>query len=225
MSNDPSTLNGAASDLLNKLYGLFGKSNVMVTSAGRTPTENAAAGGVSNSDHLSGGAIDFKVNGLTPQQVQAAIYQSGGITYGQLIDETSKGITHISVGTGKENLEQTKYKSYMPVLDTKLKSTKVPDLASLGGGATAPASSALKNAWEVINAALGGSGVTATAGDVVANESGGAISTWATEHIEMLVVGGIGIAIILFGSWSALKSPIDTVTNVAGGAAKKLAGI
>lgn len=46
-------------------YLLFSNTHFTVTSARRTPEQNKACGGVSNSQHLIGEAIDFKPYGST----------------------------------------------------------------------------------------------------------------------------------------------------------------
>jgi hypothetical protein len=100
-------LNAQASQLLNQVRQIFGSDNVIVTSGYRNPARNAGIPGASNtSQHLSGGAFDFKVKGLDPLQVQKVLQQSG-ITYGQSIAEYGAGMgprNHLGVGTKMENL-------------------------------------------------------------------------------------------------------------------------
>jgi len=93
-------LSSSAQSLLGKVRALFGTDNVVVTS-GRA-SRVGVAGGSRTSQHPSGNAFDFRVNGFTPDQVQARIVQSG-IPFGQSIQEygaaAGKGINHLGVGT------------------------------------------------------------------------------------------------------------------------------
>lgn len=66
-----------------------------VTSALRTPAQNKAAGGVSNSQHLIGEAIDFKPYGSTTYN-QLLSYIMDNVAYDQFI--TYDGFMHISFG-------------------------------------------------------------------------------------------------------------------------------
>lgn len=68
---------------------------VQVTSAKRTPAQNAAAHGVDNSDHLDGKAWDIVVPGMTSAQVFAKL-RSAGFQFDQLLDEHN----HVHVGLG-----------------------------------------------------------------------------------------------------------------------------
>lgn len=55
---------------------LSANAHFVVTSAKRTPEQNKAAGGVSNSQHLTGDAIDFKPYGSTTyDELLALIHQ------------------------------------------------------------------------------------------------------------------------------------------------------
>jgi hypothetical protein len=51
--------------------------NATITSQQRSPAQNAAVGGVGNSMHLDGQAIDFTVPGQSAEQVQAALAAHG----------------------------------------------------------------------------------------------------------------------------------------------------
>ena len=64
--------------------GILGHRSIRVTSAWRDARKNTAVGGVSNSRHLTGEAIDFVVDGLSPSQVQQKLdpLWFGGLGYG-----------------------------------------------------------------------------------------------------------------------------------------------
>lgn len=63
----------------------FGAETI-VTSGVRCKTHNANVGGVSNSRHLSGKAMDFRVIGRTAADVLNYVNQKGGIRYAYAID-------------------------------------------------------------------------------------------------------------------------------------------
>lgn len=60
----------------------------IVSSGVRCFTHNASVGGVSNSRHLSGKAMDFCVSGKTAAQVLAYVQQQPGIRYAYAIDRS-----------------------------------------------------------------------------------------------------------------------------------------
>lgn len=66
-----------------------------ITSAFRTSAQNKAAGGVSNSQHLIGEAIDIKPYGLTTYR-QLVTYIMDNVAYDQFI--LYDGFMHISFG-------------------------------------------------------------------------------------------------------------------------------
>lgn len=66
-----------------------------ITSALRTEEQNKAAGGVPNSQHLKGEAIDFKPYGSTTYN-QLLSYIMDNVAYDQFI--TYNGFMHISFG-------------------------------------------------------------------------------------------------------------------------------
>lgn len=72
---------------------------MIITSGYRNSQVNKLVGGVSNSQHTNGQAVDFTVNGMTPAQVVDFIKKSG-IEYDQLINEYNQW-THISYNKGK----------------------------------------------------------------------------------------------------------------------------
>jgi Peptidase M15 len=61
-----------------------GSRSINVTSWWRDAVSNTEVGGVPNSQHLTGNAIDFNVSGLTPKQVQSILDATwpGGLGYG-----------------------------------------------------------------------------------------------------------------------------------------------
>ena len=61
-------------------------SPVNVTSGRRCATHNAKVGGVSNSRHLSGKAMDFSVTGFSADSVLAYVQKLSGIRYAYAID-------------------------------------------------------------------------------------------------------------------------------------------
>lgn len=70
-----------------------------ITSGARTPEHNAAVGGVPNSMHLAGQALDFTLpNGMTSNDVRAAL-QSKGLPVTEFLDEG----THIHWGWGAKD--------------------------------------------------------------------------------------------------------------------------
>jgi uncharacterized protein YcbK (DUF882 family) len=64
---------------------MFGGNSITVTSWYRDPVSNRRVGGASQSQHLSGNAIDFNINGYSPKEVQKTLdpIWEGGIGYGQ----------------------------------------------------------------------------------------------------------------------------------------------
>ena len=75
------------------------KKPMIITSGYRNTKVNFLAGGKMNSQHLTGCAADFHVNGMTIQQVIDFIVKSG-VEYDQLINEYNKWV-HISFVKGK----------------------------------------------------------------------------------------------------------------------------
>lgn len=60
---------------------------VLISSAFRSEDVNKAAGGVSNSSHRLGLAVDFTIPGVPVETVFAWIRDSSGLPFDQLIDE------------------------------------------------------------------------------------------------------------------------------------------
>lgn len=72
---------------------------IIITSGFRSAKLNKLVGGVSNSQHLWGQAVDFVVNGMTPAQVVEAVKNSD-IEFDQCLNEYNRW-THISYSKGK----------------------------------------------------------------------------------------------------------------------------
>ena len=70
-----------------KVRGYFGK--IMIVSSGRRcSTHNAKVGGVSNSRHLTGKAMDFCVSGMSADMVLTYVQKLPEIRYAYAIDES-----------------------------------------------------------------------------------------------------------------------------------------
>ena len=61
---------------------------VLISSGVRCQLHNAAVGGVSNSRHLTGKAMDFRVLGNTADRVLAFVQLQPELRYAYAIDET-----------------------------------------------------------------------------------------------------------------------------------------
>ena len=79
------------------------KRKIFVYSCYRCPKLNEKVGGKSNSQHLSGCAIDFVIDGLTIDQAIQTIMKSG-VEYDQLIHEGTW--VHLSFVTDRRNRKQ-----------------------------------------------------------------------------------------------------------------------
>ena len=72
---------------MERVRAALGDRAIIVTSAYRNPAVNKAVGGVPNSDHALGWAVDFKCPSYgTPYQI-ARVLAKSGIVYDQLIHE------------------------------------------------------------------------------------------------------------------------------------------
>lgn len=111
-------LTAQAQALVDRVYSLFGASNVTLTSGARSVGANSGIAGASRtSQHLTGNAFDFQVSGYDPKDVQALIAGSG-ISYGQSIAEYGAGMNprnHLGVGTKGQNLVGTNGQ-YTPIV-------------------------------------------------------------------------------------------------------------
>lgn len=80
---------------------------MIITSGYRCQGLNKKVGGVSNSQHTKGQAVDFYVKDMTTQQVVDFIKKSG-IEFDQLINEYNRWV-HISFVKGKNRKQILKY--------------------------------------------------------------------------------------------------------------------
>lgn len=70
---------------------------IIITSGYRCPQVNRLAGGVDNSQHMSGCAADFHVKGFTPSMMyDVFLYIFNTLEYDQLIYYRSKNFIHVS---------------------------------------------------------------------------------------------------------------------------------
>jgi hypothetical protein len=82
-------------ELLEQVKRLLGDKPIMVNSAFRSKQVNDAVGSSDRSQHRVGAACDFRVPGMTPDEVVKAVIASD-IPYDQIIREFDRW-THISV--------------------------------------------------------------------------------------------------------------------------------
>jgi len=82
-------------DFLEEVKTVLGGKPVMVNSAFRSKAVNDAVGSKDTSQHRIGCAADFRIPGMTPDEVVRAIIASG-IGYDQVIREFDRW-THISI--------------------------------------------------------------------------------------------------------------------------------
>lgn len=70
---------------------------IIITSGYRCPQVNKLVGGVNNSQHMSGCAADFHVQGFTPAMMyEVFLYIFNTLKFDQLIYYRSKNIIHVS---------------------------------------------------------------------------------------------------------------------------------
>lgn len=82
-------------DFLEQIKALLGGKPILVNSAFRSPHINAAVGSKPTSQHLIGCAADFRVPGMTPDEVVRKI-KASALPFDQLIREFDSW-THASV--------------------------------------------------------------------------------------------------------------------------------
>jgi Peptidase M15 len=87
-------------EFLEKIRELLGKP-LLIDSAFRSTLVNFAVGSLSNSQHCKGCAADFRVPGMTPDEVVQAI-RASDLNYDQLIREFDSW-THVSIPNEKEH--------------------------------------------------------------------------------------------------------------------------
>lgn len=80
---------------------------MIITSGFRCQALNKKVGGVSNSQHTKGQAVDFFVQGMSIQQIIDFIKKTG-IEFDQLINEYNRWV-HISYVKGKNRKQVLKY--------------------------------------------------------------------------------------------------------------------
>ena len=84
-------------DFLEQVKVVLGGKPIMISSGLRSKKVNDAVGSKDTSQHRLGCAADFKVPGMTPDQIVKTIILSG-ISYDQVISEFGRWV-HISVPT------------------------------------------------------------------------------------------------------------------------------
>jgi zinc D-Ala-D-Ala carboxypeptidase len=82
-------------DLLEQVKVVLGGKPIMISSGFRSKQVNDSVGSKDTSQHRTGCAADFKVPGMTPDQVVRAVMISG-VRYDQIISEFGRWV-HISV--------------------------------------------------------------------------------------------------------------------------------
>lgn len=89
-------INLLVDNVLDPVRDKFGKP-VIITSGYRCPQVNRLAGGVDNSQHMSGCAADFHVGEFTPSMMyQVFLYISDTLEFDQLIYYRHKNFIHVS---------------------------------------------------------------------------------------------------------------------------------
>jgi hypothetical protein len=87
-------------DFLEQVKIVLGGKPIMISSGLRTKKVNDAVGSKDSSQHRLGCAADFKVPGMTPDEVVRKIVDSG-IGYDQIIREFDRW-THISISNSED---------------------------------------------------------------------------------------------------------------------------
>jgi hypothetical protein len=87
-------------DFLEQVKVVLGGKPIMISSGLRTKKVNDAVGSKDSSQHRTGCACDFRVPGMTPDEVVKAIIASG-LSYDQLIREFDRW-THLSIPNSED---------------------------------------------------------------------------------------------------------------------------
>jgi hypothetical protein len=87
-------------DFLEQVKVVLSGKPIMISSGLRTKLVNDAVGSKDSSQHRTGCACDFRVPGMTPDEVVKAIIASG-LSYDQLIREFDRW-THISISNSED---------------------------------------------------------------------------------------------------------------------------
>lgn len=98
-NNSGFKINSKVIDGLETLRSLAGNKPITIDSAYRSPERNAKVGGVDNSQHTQGNAVDIKIPGLTVNQM-AALARKAGFTGIGLYP--SQGFIHVDVSKKRE---------------------------------------------------------------------------------------------------------------------------
>lgn len=83
------------------------KKPMIITSGYRCQKVNFFAGGALNSQHLTGNAADFKIQGMAPSEI-VNIIKNSNIEYDQLINEYDKWV-HVSFNKNNNRKQILKY--------------------------------------------------------------------------------------------------------------------
>lgn len=103
-------INDLVNNVLNPLRAMIGRP-IIITSGYRSQRVNELVGGSKTSQHLTGKAADFHVQGYTQQQMNL-VYQmiQWCLDYDQLIFYPSKNIIHVS-WNGNKNRQEARVKA------------------------------------------------------------------------------------------------------------------
>jgi zinc D-Ala-D-Ala carboxypeptidase len=83
---------------------------IIITSGYRSPEVNALIGGSRTSQHMTGQAADFHIDGMTPLQVVRWIVDSSRLPYDQVIEEFGTWV-HVSWATRPRTMALVAFKN------------------------------------------------------------------------------------------------------------------